>query len=124
ADGSHRKVATDSGLSVVATAADGSRPAEGALVELFVRPDSIAILRRGEAKGAGPGPTNELQGVLESLLFNGANSRALVRTDQGESIALALPQTDEARALSEGAPLSIGFAAGQCLCFPLAAAAG
>ena len=123
ADGSHRKVATDSGLAVVATAADGSRPAEGSLVELFVRPESIAIRRPGEAKGAGPGPTNELKGVLESLLFNGANSRALVRTDQGESIAVALPQTDEARALREGAPLSIGFAAGQCLCFPLAAAA-
>jgi len=123
ADGSQRKVATESGLTVVAVAGDGSRPAEGDLVELFVRPESIAIRRPGETTSAGPGPTNELKGVLESLLFNGANSRALVRVDMGESIAVALPQTDEARALSEGAALAIGFPAGQCLCFPLAAAA-
>ncbi len=112
-------VETDSGMSILAAAAVGSRPATGEAVEIFVRPESIAIRRAGEAATPGPGPQNARPGVLESLLFNGANSRALVRTDKGEVIAVALPQTDEARALGEGSRLTIGFAAGQCLCFPL-----
>src|SRR5262249_37979500 len=44
----HCRVATESGLTVIAVAADGSRPAEGDMVELFVRPESIAIRRPGE----------------------------------------------------------------------------
>src|SRR5258706_9566530 len=59
ADGSHCRVATVSGLSVVAMAVDGSHPADGALVELFVRPDSIAIRRPCETTSARPGSTNE-----------------------------------------------------------------
>jgi spermidine/putrescine transport system ATP-binding protein len=110
-------VATEGGMSILAVAGDGDRPAEGVAVEAFVRPESIAIRGLAGAMAEGADPRNELQGVLESLLFNGANSRALVRTDKGDLIAVALPQTGEARALREGARLGIGFAAAQCQCF-------
>jgi spermidine/putrescine transport system ATP-binding protein len=114
-DASSLKVETESGTLVICAGAD--HLAAGAKVELFVRPESIAIHGPGEIAPSGAGPRNEQTGVLDDLLFNGANSRALVRTDKGEVIAVALPQTGAARQLREGAPLSLSFAAEHCLCF-------
>jgi spermidine/putrescine transport system ATP-binding protein len=114
-DASSLKVETDSGTLVICAGAD--HLAAGAKVELFVRPESIAIHGPGEIAPSGAGPRNEQTGVLDDLLFNGANSRALVRTDKGEVIAVALPQTGAARQLREGAALTLSFAAEQCLCF-------
>ncbi len=112
------KVETDTGTLVLCAAAGANHLQAGARVEVFVRPESIAIRRPGEADAPGAGPKNQQTGVLDNLLFNGANSRALVRTDKGEIIAVALPQTDGARGLQEGVALALAFGADQCLCFP------
>ena len=112
-------VETESGMAVLAAAADGSRRRTGDAVEIFVRPESVAIRRAGEAATPGPGAQNERQGVLESLLFNGANSRALVRTNKGESSPSPCRRPTRPGRSARAACCTIGFAAGQCLCFPL-----
>jgi spermidine/putrescine transport system ATP-binding protein len=119
-DARRLEVECDGGMVVVCTAA--SDLPVGARVEAFVRPESVAVRRADEAARPGDGAQNELRGVLTDLLFNGASSRALVRTERGEVIAVALPQDGGARGLSEGAALTLGFAAEHCLCFPLPAA--
>jgi spermidine/putrescine transport system ATP-binding protein len=113
------KVETEGGTLLLCVAVGADHLVAGAKVEVFVRPESIAIRRPGDAGAPGTGLKNEQTGVLDDLLFNGANSRALVRTDKGEVIAVALPQTDSARELREGVALDLSFAADQCLCFPL-----
>jgi spermidine/putrescine transport system ATP-binding protein len=60
------------GTRIVARA-DGALPV-GAAAELFVRPEAI-----GFADGAEASEYNRVPGIIDSLLFNGANSRILVR---------------------------------------------
>lgn len=70
-------VKTESGL-VLDAAVSQSGP-----VTLFVRPEAILLQTACEGEG--------LAGVVEAVLFNGANSRAMVRLLSGELLAAALP---------------------------------
>jgi spermidine/putrescine transport system ATP-binding protein len=81
-------------------------------VEVFVRPEAISIGQGDE------GAT--LSGKVDSLLFNGANSRILVRISSGELIEVA----DQAgvRTVSEGAAIQINWPRDRALCFPKRAA--
>ncbi len=113
------RIATEGGVELAAvngTAGNGApSPVPGTTVEVFVRPEAIAI-------GTGGGPeTNALPGTLESLLFNGANSRAMVRLDSGGLVGVAIPQTEDL-GIAEGAPVTISFAARNALCFAAAEA--
>jgi spermidine/putrescine transport system ATP-binding protein len=108
ADATSIKVETATGATLVCEAG-GKCAAAGDSVEVFVRPESIAL---ENSNG-----NNRCHGTLESLLFNGANSRALVRTEHGDLVAVAVPQTPEARRLREGAALALSFQPSRCLCF-------
>ena len=112
-DRSGLKVETDTGSVLQGVAAGGLAPVKGAAVEIFVRPESIALSNTLDS-GAG---VNRASGILESLLFNGANSRALVRVEGGAMIAVALPQNLEGRTFAEGGQVHLSFGAAKCLCF-------
>jgi spermidine/putrescine transport system ATP-binding protein len=105
-------VATRNGLRLLARFAGGPLD-EGAEVQLFVRPEAIEI-----AAGSLPAAANRLSGTLESVLFNGANSRAMVRISTGDIVAVAMPPTASVAALVPGAAVELGFAADQVLAFP------
>ncbi len=109
------QVVTDSGLLLNATT--GARPEIGAMVELFVRPEAICLTPAGPAPPAAAEGDNRCAGVLENLLFNGANSRAMVRLPQGDLIGVALPPDAGMAALAEGTPLCISFQAAHTLGF-------
>ena len=119
AEADRLRIATEGGVALAAvngTAGNGAAsPAPGTMVEVFVRPEAIAI-----AAGGGP-ETNALAGTLESLLFNGANSRAMVRLDSGGLVGVAIPQTADL-GIAEGAKVTISFAARNALCFAAAEA--
>lgn len=114
ADADIVQVDCEAGASLQAAA-----PATGALrpgdsVELFVRPEFIAV-------NAAPAPPadsgNALSGRIDSLLFNGANSRVLVRTAGN-----ALVEADVTVTGGDGDPrpndeVTLRFDAGQTLCF-------
>ncbi len=104
-DGTAR-VALNGGGSVLAkTGANSLR--EASAVEVFVRPEAVAIGRGND------GAT--LSGRVDSLLFNGANSRILVRTETGKLVEVA--DTSGATGFNEGDPIDIHWHADRALCF-------
>jgi spermidine/putrescine transport system ATP-binding protein len=59
-----------------------------------------------------------MQGRVESLLFDGANSRVMVRdTRTGHEITVTLPQTGEFADLGRGRPVHLGWTRAQAKCF-------
>ena len=61
---------------------------------------------------------NVTSGLVESVLFNGANSRVLIRDKAtGGEIDVAIPQTGEFRSLKRADQIHIGWDADQSLCF-------
>ena len=103
--GDTASIALDGGGAVRATRR-GSGVSEGARVEVFVRPEAITL--GGGADGA------TLAGRVDSLLFNGENSRVLVRTEAGQLVEVNHPPGGE---VSEGDPVDIGWPHGRALCF-------
>ncbi len=104
---------TAAGLEVSARGA-GSLVA-GEPVVLFVRPEAIALDRQPEPLA---GLANRLAGRVESVLFNGAASRVLVREPRsGVEIAAALPQTGRFADLAPGQTVHLGWHADATLCF-------
>ncbi len=112
--GDEARVETADGLVVVARASAGV--VAGASVELFVRPEAIALAAAGESTAAA---SARFSGRVESVLFNGASSRVLVREARsGQEIAVALPQTGEFADLAPGAAVTLGLPPGAAVCFP------
>jgi spermidine/putrescine transport system ATP-binding protein len=113
-------VRTETGQMFVATTGDSTRARCGDRLDLFLRPEAVNIeLANGAVPSAGA-EFNHMSGTLESLLFNGANSRAMVRVTSGDLIPVALPQNLNNRGLVQGAQVRIRFAADQLIGFPAA----
>lgn len=107
-------IETRDGLKLTATAI-GDSLAKGQKVDLFVRPESVALSRTQTDLS---GMENTLSGKVESLLFNGANSRVLVRDpSSGDKITVTLPQTGEFNDLQPGQDLHLGWRLAQAKCF-------
>lgn len=107
ADGT-AKVEADDGGSLLSALGDGD-VREGAPVDIFVRPEAISLT---ETAGE-----NSRQGVIDSLLFNGANSRALVRTPGGKLIEVGVNLLGDAAAMRPGDSVQISWARNQSKCF-------
>jgi len=107
------KVETKDGLTFLASATGDAKLNTGDSVEIFVRPESV-ILTRGEAIKS----DNNLTGKVDSLLFNGANSRVIVCDDKsGDEITVTLPQTGEFSDLKIGETLNLSWRLSQAKCF-------
>jgi spermidine/putrescine transport system ATP-binding protein len=112
-DGNVAKVETDGGLSVQCTAASGGELALGEKVELFVRPEFISIDRDASSNTA-----DTLAGTVDSLLFNGANSRALVRTNSDELVEADVTLSGGTDDIKPGERVRLSWSADNALCFP------
>ena len=107
------RVRTRDGLELVARTSE--RLVAGQTVDLFVRPEGITLAREAAELG---GLTNRLTGTVESVLFDGANSRVLVKVVRtGGEVTAALPQTGRFADLGPGQTLHLGWNAGSGLCF-------
>lgn len=111
--GGSARVELDGGGQVVATAG-GDGLAEGVRVEVFARPETISL-----GSGGGDG-RNRLSGVVDSLLFNGANSRVLVRDGAGNLVEVGHSFTDGSPAIRPGETVDMVWRHEHCLCFALA----
>ena len=107
-------VETSNGLRLCASSQVPLAP--GTPVAVFVRPEAIAVSRR--RSGSKDQLPNSLGGVIEGLLFNGANSRFLVRTGTGDLIEVDLPQAGIAADFGSGDPVELAWAAPHTRCFP------
>ncbi|MCX8501950.1 MAG: TOBE domain-containing protein, partial [Alphaproteobacteria bacterium] len=108
------RVAVDSEQFITARAANQASFNRGDRVQIFVRPEVIDI---APADGTAEG-TNQFAGTLQNLLFNGANSRAMVKVaGESELVEVALPQTAHYGWLQQGVPVRLGFSDSAALAF-------
>jgi spermidine/putrescine transport system ATP-binding protein len=93
--GDEALVQLDSGERVVGKA--GATLTVGDLVEMFVRPEGLTVGQGGDGLSLG--------GTVDSLLFNGANSRILLRTQTG--LLVEIGDAMQASGMSEGDRLDV-----------------
>ncbi|MEQ8377148.1 MAG: ABC transporter ATP-binding protein [Roseibium aggregatum] len=122
ADGTGGKVETDQGLSMSFSAGADQTIRDGDKVEIFVRPEFIRTVRASEADQAVTEGDNQMSGVIDSLLFNGANSRVLVRTGSGELIESDVTVTGN-NDLKPGEDVRLIWSSRQAMCFARAESA-
>ncbi|MDP2697937.1 ABC transporter ATP-binding protein [Thalassospira sp.] len=104
------------GVILADKAAHASLPT-GQDVEIFVRPEAIAIGRSDAAPDPVPG-NNSLTGTVENVLFNGAASSVQIReTATGHEMSVALPQTGAFANLRAGDVINLAWHASQTRCF-------
>ncbi len=109
------RVSTGDGISLLAVPAGEAKLVVGSEVDIFVRPESV-IIAHDEARAIEM--DNRLSGNVVSVLFNGANSRALVREAKtGGELDVALPQTGEFSNLSAGQEVFLGWGHQQAKAF-------
>jgi spermidine/putrescine transport system ATP-binding protein len=118
ADGRHVRADTDDGLSFVGVTRGTGALSLGDRVAAFVRPESIALTHRTVKATASPSEGNRLEGVVDSMLFNGANSRVLIRTAQGRLVEVDMPKAERARDFSPGDVVDLAWGSEQTMCFP------
>ena len=106
---------TDGGVALTARA-KSVVPTTGQRAQIFVRPEAIQLSLTGFEKSDG---TNASEGIVDSILFNGANSLAILRDPKsGETINVALPQTGGFLALTKGETVFASWDPEQARCFP------
>ncbi len=106
----------DNGLEFKAVCGNGAALSTGHEVDVFVRPEAIMLSKEPMTES---GFENTLEGRVDYMLFNGANSRVLVRdVKSNHSIDVTLPQTGEFNDLQEGQPIYLGWKYDQAKCFP------
>lgn len=110
-EGQGVRVDIGAGLSVVAAEA---APA-GSAVDIFVRPEAIALAAEV------PAGMNRLDGIVDSLLFNGAASRVLVRLGDGALVEVAYVPDGRDGGLNPGVPVTLAWSPAQTRCFARAA---
>ncbi len=94
--------------------------AKGAAVEAFVRPEAAIIGRNAGELGAGSASTVH-EGIVESLLFDGANSAVLLQEKSTRfEFRIALPQTGRYADLKVGEPIVFTFDPMRAVCFAAA----
>ncbi len=115
-DSDKAKVETSTGVNFTALRAGEKVPGDGDAVELFVRPEAIRI--RSESRSNGAAERENLQlGTVDGLLFNGANSRVLVRTGDDQLIEVDFLHTDGHADLSQGDHVEMTWAHADARCY-------
>jgi spermidine/putrescine transport system ATP-binding protein len=112
ADPAGCKLVTDRGLNLRTGPATGGVPAAGARVEVFLRPEAIAV------GPAADGDMNRVEATVEDMLFNGAQSRILAQLPGGETLEALLPQTPGTQPVLRGGTVVLGFAPASARVFP------
>ena len=109
------KVVSADGVELLATPAGVAPLSQGSEVDIFVRPESVVLSEEADRIA---GMENRIDGELVSVLFNGANSRALIRDRAtGGELDVALPQTGEFSTLNRGQQVYLGWGMAQAKAF-------
>ena len=107
-------ITTDQGLKLSCTGIDRDL-ATKSTVEIFVRPEAVSL-----SKNTIPNADNHLNCEVVELLFNGANSRAILRDlESNAELTATLPQTGEYVDLKPGEKIHAHWSAASSKCFPV-----
>jgi len=115
-DAAEVKVQTDSGAAFAGVRCGGAL-LPGDPVEVFVRPEAIAVCRDDRRPALEDRHLNRQRGRIDSLLFNGAASRMLVRGEGGQMIEADLPQAGADAGLGPGETVVLAWQATHTRCF-------
>ena len=117
-DGDMVTAETDAGLPLAGTRFGDAKPAPSGSARIYVRPEFIHARRPDKAApGDVEGTINHLEGKIDSLLFNGANSRVLVRSGSDQLIEADIVVTGGADDLRPGETVELYWSAKQTMCF-------
>ncbi|MEZ5647734.1 MAG: ABC transporter ATP-binding protein [Alphaproteobacteria bacterium] len=105
---------TQQGLNLHSSAIKIDKTYTGSAVA-YVRPEAILIARDHAAVSSF---SNQIEAKIGSILFDGANSSAILNLPQGESLMVALPQDGRMSMLQVGETVHIGWHPEATLCFP------
>jgi len=109
------RLTSEMGVTLLATPAGNTQISKGDDVNIFVRPESVII---ATDKNRIAEMDNSITGDVVSILFNGANSRALIRDRQtGGELDVVLPQTGEFSHLKQGTEMHVGWGMAQAKAF-------
>ena len=109
------RLTSEMGVPLLATPAGNTTIKKGDQVNIFVRPESVIIATDNKRISE---MDNSITGDVVSILFNGANSRALIRDRQtGGELDVVLPQTGEFSHLKQGAEMHVGWGIAQAKAF-------
>lgn len=111
------KVKTKEGLELLANSKNTDISSSSRAVDIFIRPEFIQVERYHDTLPAPQSGQNTLQGVIDSLLFNGANSRALVRTQTNQLIEADIVLTGGNEDLQPGETVQLLWSSEQTMCF-------
>lgn len=115
-DASGIQLETENGMSMVST--NGAPEARnGDQVSVFVRPEAISVQPIHAKQQQSSAQVNRLQGVVQSVLFNGANSRLLVRTADGQRLETEYPQAGGHSGINKGDSVQLQWSWQQSRCF-------
>lgn len=109
---------TGTGLRMKGRMRGASPTAAGGALKIYVRPEFIKT-SKASAEGEAHPETDEnvLDGAIDSLLFNGANSRILVRGPGKELIEADIVLTGGTGDLKPGDRVRLSWSADQTMCF-------
>ena len=112
-------VEIDGGFKVTGTSLDQRKLAREERVIVYVRPEFITSERTGSKKKSSrkAQEVNTLEGQVDSLLFNGANSRILARGPSNELIEADVVLTGGTDDLKPGDNVSLSWPVAQTMCF-------
>ncbi|WP_097106159.1 ABC transporter ATP-binding protein [Hoeflea halophila] len=111
------EVATEAGLTMRGSVRGTGTPAVGDTVSAFVRPEFISAEKTGASDKPVDPAHNVINGKVDSILFNGANSRVLVRDGAGELIEADVVLTGSTQDLKPKDNVTLSWSPEQTMCF-------
>ncbi|MGI9351125.1 MAG: ABC transporter ATP-binding protein [Rhizobiaceae bacterium] len=112
-------VEIDGGFKVTGTSLDQRQLSDSERVTVYVRPEFISSERisKKKSKSEQASRFNTLDGQVDSLLFNGANSRILARGPSNELIEADVVLTGGTDDLKPGDNVRLSWPVAQTMCF-------
>ena len=111
------EVETEAGLTMRGTVRGAGAPSIGDVVNAFVRPEFIRAGKSGGLVRKTDAGQNVIEGKVDSILFNGANSRVLVRDRAGELIEADVVVTGGTEDLKPKDEVTLSWSAEQTMSF-------
>lgn len=115
--GSEIKVETQAGLKITGSVRGASVPNTGDNVSIYVRPEFIIAQKQTKKSSSSKTNNNTIDGTVDSILFNGANSRVLVRDNAGELIEADVVLTGGTEDLKPTQTVRLEWSSSQTMCF-------
>jgi len=112
-DGGELVIETEAGMAVQCRAGANASISAGQKVEVFVRPEFIKLNRSAPTTSK----ASSLTGTVDNLLFNGANSRALVRLGSGDLVEVDVTLTGGTEDVAPGEIVGLTWSPENAVCF-------